>query len=50
VIYGIGADLTDDGGRIDRESIWKPGMDVGFRMWNKAKRRQAPPSLVLLPE
>jgi hypothetical protein len=48
VIYSIGSDLVDDGGRIDDPDIRKC-TDVGFRLWNVANRRQAPERVVIPP-
>jgi hypothetical protein len=42
VIYSVGHDTIDDGGNLDREHPSQPGMDIGFRLWNVAKRRQPP--------
>ena len=44
IVYSVGPDLTDDGGKIDRANPIKPGTDIGFQLWDVAKRRQpAPP-------
>jgi type II secretory pathway pseudopilin PulG len=45
VIYTLGPDGTDDGGKIDRQSPNMPGTDIGFRLWDAAARRQAPAPL-----
>lgn len=43
VIYSVGQDGADDGGKIDRErSGASPGTDFGFRLWDAAQRRQPP--------
>jgi hypothetical protein len=48
VIYSIGPDLVDDGGRIDDPDIRKC-TDVGIRLWNVPKRHQAPEPVVIPP-
>ena len=43
-VYAVGPDQTDDGGKIDRTNPIKPDTDLGFQLWDVAKRRQpAPP-------
>jgi hypothetical protein len=42
VIYSVGQDRIDNGGNIDRDHPSDPGTDVGFRLWNTARRRQPP--------
>jgi hypothetical protein len=42
VIYGLGEDLEDNGGNIDREKTLQRGMDYGIRLWDPARRRQPP--------
>ena len=39
LIYSVGEDRTDDGGKVEWSS-YKPGMDYGFQLWDVAKRRQ----------
>jgi hypothetical protein len=34
VIYSLGPDRTDDGGKIDRSHPGAPNTDVGFQLWN----------------
>ncbi len=41
VIYSIGADGTDDGGRLDRKDPKAPGTDLGFQLWDADKRGSA---------
>jgi hypothetical protein len=44
VIYSTGPDKTDDGGHLDRKNFLAKGTDLGFRLWDVARRRQpAPP-------
>jgi hypothetical protein len=38
VVYSIGNDRTDDGG-----DVAEPFKDVGYRLWDREKRRAAPP-------
>jgi len=42
VIYSVGPDGQDNGGHLDRKSPTNPGTDLGFRLWDVAKRRQPP--------
>jgi hypothetical protein len=43
VIYSVGPDGVDDGGKLDRTMKLPQGVDLGFRLWDLARRRQ--PSL-----
>lgn len=44
IVYSLGPDGKDDGGYINDEAPVSPGTDLGFRLWDVAKRRQpAPP-------
>jgi hypothetical protein len=40
VIYSIGPDEEDNGGKVDREHPIKSGTDLGFQLWDVNKRRQ----------
>jgi len=40
VIYSIGPDEEDNGGKLDRGDLKKHGTDIGFRLWNVDCRRQ----------
>jgi hypothetical protein len=42
VIYSIGPDGEDKGGKFDKDDPNKPGTDQGFRLWNVPQRRQPP--------
>jgi len=42
LIWSVGLDGVDDGGRVNRDSWTAPGGDLGFRLWNVGFRRQAP--------
>jgi ABC-type transport system involved in multi-copper enzyme maturation permease subunit len=42
VIYSVGPDGKDDGGKIDRKNPNAAGTDLGIRLWDPAKRRQPP--------
>ncbi len=40
IVYSVGPDGVDDGGKLDRKSPITPGTDIGFQLWDKAKRRR----------
>lgn len=40
IVYSVGADGVDNGGNLDRERPAMPGVDIGVRLWDVAKRRQ----------
>ena len=40
VIYSISSDEIDNNGNFDRERSNQPGVDIGCRLWDVAKRRQ----------
>jgi hypothetical protein len=42
VIYSLGVDLVDNGGVLDRDNSAKPGVDIGYRLWDVKHRRQPP--------
>jgi hypothetical protein len=42
VIYSVGPDGQDNGGKLDRKNPTAAGADLGFRLWDVAKRRQPP--------
>jgi hypothetical protein len=42
VIYSIGPDGQDNGGKLDRKNPNAVGADWGIRLWNVDRRRQAP--------
>ncbi len=42
IIYSISTDRADNSGHLDREHSNQPGDDIGFRLWDVAKRRQPP--------
>jgi hypothetical protein len=44
VIYSVGPDGKDDGGKIDWKNPYVPGTDLGFRLWDVGQRRQPPVS------
>lgn len=48
VVYSVGPDGTDDGGKLaddaDWQAQWPAGMDIGFRLWDVARRGQPPPA------
>jgi hypothetical protein len=44
VVYSVGPDGSDDGGKLNRRKALQPGTDLGFRLWDVASRRQPPPA------
>jgi hypothetical protein len=42
IIYSVGPDGEDNGGHLDPRNPTATGTDIGFRLWDVAKRRQAP--------
>jgi hypothetical protein len=48
IVYWIGPDGTDDGGKLDRRNPLTQGTDQGFQLWNVQQRRQ--PARELLPQ
>jgi ABC-type transport system involved in multi-copper enzyme maturation permease subunit len=42
VIYSVGPDLVDNGGKMDRTNRMLSGTDVGIQLWDPTKRRQPP--------
>ena len=38
VIYSVGPDRVDDGGKLDRKEPGSVGSDIGFQLWNPEKR------------
>jgi hypothetical protein len=40
VIYSVGPDGEDNGGKFDREDPRKKGTDLGFQLWDVSHRRQ----------
>lgn len=48
VVYAVGPDLHDNGGKFDRKNLIAAGSDLGFRLWDVHHRRQPPAEL--LPE
>jgi hypothetical protein len=42
VIYSLGRDMQDNGGKLDGKSGWTEGTDVGFTLWNVTQRRLLP--------
>jgi hypothetical protein len=41
VVYSIGPDGEDNGGRLDLPQQGAAGTDLGFRLWDVGQRRQA---------
>jgi ABC-type transport system involved in multi-copper enzyme maturation permease subunit len=44
IIYSVGPDKVDDGGKLDRNKPGSTGRDIGIQLWDPAKRRQPPPT------
>jgi hypothetical protein len=40
VIYSVGYDAKDDGGKLDSRKVTEPGYDIGIRLWDAIARRQ----------
>jgi hypothetical protein len=40
VVYSVGPDGQDNGGKLDPKNPAAPGTDVGIRLWDVARRRQ----------
>jgi hypothetical protein len=43
VIYALGESGTDRDGILDRKKPYAADVNLGFRLWDVAKRRQNPP-------
>jgi hypothetical protein len=41
VVYCLGPDFADNGGRLARDNFTTPATDVGFELWSVENRRQA---------
>ena len=39
--YGVGIDRTDDGGNINNSKSHETGVDLGIKLWDRPRRRQA---------
>jgi hypothetical protein len=50
IVYSVGEDLVDDGGVLDRKRPTRPGADLGYRLWDVARRRQPPRPAVEQPK
>jgi hypothetical protein len=40
VIYSIGPDGKDNGGKMDRTDLQTPDTNIGFQLWDVNRRRQ----------
>jgi hypothetical protein len=40
IVYSVGEDRSDDGGVLDRKSPVRPGVDLGYQLWDANRRRQ----------
>jgi hypothetical protein len=43
IFYSVGQDLNDDGGKLEVNKLGNEPFDLGFQLWDVAKRRQPPP-------
>jgi hypothetical protein len=50
VVYWIGHDDTDDGGKLDRRNSLAKGTDQGFQLWDVKQRRQPPREVLPMPK
>jgi hypothetical protein len=44
IVYSVGPDRTDDGGKLDRTQPDASGSDSGFQLWDPARRGLPPPA------
>jgi hypothetical protein len=44
VVYSVGPDGQDNGGKLDLTNPEAPGTDLGFRLWDVDRRRQPAPA------
>jgi hypothetical protein len=42
IVYSVGEDRIDNGGVLDRKDPRRKGADLGYRLWDVERRRQAP--------
>lgn len=42
IVYSIGVNGVDDGGKLERMKPTATGIDIGYQLWDKGKRRQRP--------
>jgi hypothetical protein len=49
LIYWIGHDGIDDGGKLNRRNPWAQGSDQGFQLWDVKQRRQPARELLTQP-
>jgi hypothetical protein len=42
IVYSVGPDGTDNGGKLDRRDPYVIGADVGYRLWDVQHRRRPP--------
>ncbi len=40
MVYSVGPDGEDNGGKINRKNAKEKGSDMGFQLWDVGKRRQ----------
>ena len=39
IVYSIGKDKIDDGGKLNRDNPTETGADIGFELWDVTRRR-----------
>jgi hypothetical protein len=49
VVYWVGQDGTDDGGKLNRRDYLAKGFDQGVQLWDVKERRQPAPELLPRP-
>jgi hypothetical protein len=49
VVYWIGDDGIDDGGKLNRQNVLAKGFDQGFQLWDVNQRRQPARELLSMP-
>jgi hypothetical protein len=49
VVYWLGPDGTDDGGKLERRNYLAKGTDQGFQLWDVSRRRQEVPEVLPPP-
>jgi hypothetical protein len=48
IVYSVGTDGVDNGGKLNRTTPTVPGADIGYQLWDEAKRRR--PASPVAPE
>jgi hypothetical protein len=50
VVYSVGPDRRDNGGRFDRDNPTRAGADLGFGLWDVKERRRPPRTVEKSPQ